>query len=418
MDPTHALVVPESPIQRSQQDMETDGDNANGATNQQRQQSEINKRMRQDGDIPDGAGPSGATNNSNSVYLESRSRAMQQLQQAATAKVQPAVSAFVKRQQQFNKAEHDHTWMQQHQEAGKYPAFVRDCAPMIKPFTTVDGFDQNAAYQTAVSKLDAARKAYQDAVLAALIECKAAEKQQALDLKSAAQVEAQGILQQPFKDMPANWIDKPEVQRIIREQQEDYAYNCAAAMRNVDKKVKHQARKQAKRQATAAADETEAGPVSVEQQVQQAAERVLKQQQQQHNEQLKQMHQQLTAMQKQVQAIGHKPATANTSAATGSTPAAATRAATAVNPPATTTGRNGGSYRSRNNRGRSNSRGRSSSRGRSHTPPPPPPPRGSSGTGRTSSVTWADVTKSSGNRQQSNRTSTRPATTARRHASA
>lgn len=338
---------------------------------QRQQQAEGNKRQREAEDPSAGADSSGAATNSQSIYLESRSKAMQQFEADAAAAVQPAVSLVFKRQDQFAKLENRHAMFQQQQEQGKIPGFIRACSKQLVPQHVLEKFDSTDAYKTAVKEIAAAEKQYLSSLHAAVTKLTQAEKEEAAKLNAAAELEAQIILQKPFNGLPVTWITKPEVQRINREQQEDYIFNLNAALKNATKTAQQKAKQQAEQQATAEAEQVETGAVSIEQQVQAAVNKLLKPAQ----DRISKLEKQLAAQQQ--------------GKSKSSTPAAAAAATAGKSTAAATTPKGGRDH------SRSISRGRSRSR-KSRSPPA----RSSSAKGRNHAVSFADAVKVKGKQQQ------------------
>ena len=211
-----------------------------------------------------GAGPSGVeTNNSNNSFQFAptlTNSIYTDIQSAAEAAVQPAVSAVIAVDQQVVKAEKHLLGLMQQQESGqvifkylkvKPPELQYDCAE-------------------AQAEAASAAQAYQQQLLAAAIkgaEAKlAAVKQEQLSIKVTAMLQ---MKQDSFGSLPDVWASDAAVQRMQQQQQQLFEWELGKAKRNISSTQQQQAQKQAKKAAAAAAAEVEAGPITLQEQVEQ-----------------------------------------------------------------------------------------------------------------------------------------------------
>lgn len=209
-----------------------------------------------------GAGPSGVehnnSNNSNQFFPSLTAPIYTEIENSAKAAVQPAVSAVIKVDQQVVKAEkHLHKLLQQLESGTPTFSFLRVSKPELQ-------YDSAEAQAMA----DAAVVEYQRQLLAAAIKGAearlAALKQEQLSIKITAILQ---MKQDSFGDLSEVWSVDAMVQAIQQQQVQLFEWELAKARRNAANTEKQLAQKQAKKAAAAAAAEAEAGPTSLQEQV-------------------------------------------------------------------------------------------------------------------------------------------------------
>lgn len=270
------------------------------------------KRPRSTDQQSDDAGPSGVakdhgpTASTPTYYF---SNVFKDLSDQAMEQVQPAVSEAIKLVTANNSATAQLLRLQLHKEKRTLPAFIRNIAQQLQ----LEGYDQEAQ-----DKVDGLYRQYLDDLLDTVLA--AAGRKAAAAAAAAAGAEAAGhpILEAAFSSIPAAWKHRQEVQDIKAQQMLKYQWEFSAAETNVNSKHKKEAEKLQKKQAAADAMQTEAAPVTLQQQVEQLAQgptalqlRTLQQtvvEQKQQLEAVDAKLRQLTELQKQQQSAGrNKP---------------------------------------------------------------------------------------------------------------
>jgi hypothetical protein len=209
-----------------------------------------------------GAGPSRASNDSNNQRFSALTGDIYaEITQRAKAEVQTAVSAVVKVEQEAVRAEvHLQKLQQQAEQQG------RGCPKFLQVQTVM--FRYNSA--EAQAEADAATQEYQLKLLAAAVKGAAAQLQTAQQEQLSVKVSAMLQMQHnTFSGLPDSWATDSTVTQLKAEQQQLFEWELAKAMRSLKQSAQQQAHKEQKKAAAAAAMEVEAGPVTLEEQVEQ-----------------------------------------------------------------------------------------------------------------------------------------------------